>query len=102
MLVAYYHGKLAACRTGYRKESIMRFATLNLCILSFVGVGIFAQSLPSRGPSQSAPISKHIVIAASAVLDGKGRVLHNLRIVIDGSKIVAVLTKVDPKDAAVD
>jgi imidazolonepropionase-like amidohydrolase len=102
MLFAHYHAKLAACRTGYTRESIMLFVMLNLCILSFVGAGVFAQSLPSQVPFQSAPISKHIVIAASAVLDGKGRVLHNVRIVIEGSKIVAVLTKVDAKAGAVD
>ena len=44
----------------------------------------------------SAP--KRIVIAASTVLDGKGRVLHNTRIVIEGSKIAAI----DPKAGPVD
>jgi imidazolonepropionase-like amidohydrolase len=38
------------------------------------------------------------VIAAGTVLDGKGRVLHNTRIVIEGSKIVAI----DPKAGPVD
>jgi len=38
------------------------------------------------------------VIAASAVLDGKGRVLRNTRVVIEGSKIVAI----DPKAGPVD
>jgi imidazolonepropionase-like amidohydrolase len=38
------------------------------------------------------------VIAASAVLDGKGRVLHDTRIVIEGPKIVAI----DPKAGPVD
>jgi imidazolonepropionase-like amidohydrolase len=38
------------------------------------------------------------VIAASSVLDGKGRVLHNTRIVIEGSKIVAI----DPSAGPVD
>ena len=41
---------------------------------------------------------KHIVIAASTVLDGKGRVLRNTRIVIEGSKIVAIDPKVGPVD----
>ena len=36
---------------------------------------------------------KQIVIAASTVFDGKGGVLHNTRIVIEGSKIV----RIDPK-----
>src|SRR5437870_1852522 len=38
------------------------------------------------------------VIAASAVLDGKGRVLRDTRIVIEGGKIVAL----DPKAGPVD
>jgi len=45
---------------------------------------------------------KRIVIAAGTLLDGKGRVLHNARIVIEGSKIVAVETKPDPKSARPD
>jgi imidazolonepropionase-like amidohydrolase len=42
--------------------------------------------------------SKRIVIAASAVLDGKGRVVHHTRIAIEGSRIVAI----DPKAGPVD
>ena len=33
--------------------------------------------------------AKRIVIAATTMLDGKGRVLHDTRIVVEGSKIVA-------------
>ena len=42
--------------------------------------------------------SKQIVIAASIVFDGKGGVVHNTRIVIEGSKIV----RIDPKAGPVD
>jgi imidazolonepropionase-like amidohydrolase len=42
--------------------------------------------------------AKRIVIAADTVFDGKGKVLHHTRIVIEGSKIVAV----DPKAGPVD
>jgi len=42
--------------------------------------------------------SKRVVIAASTVFDGKGKVLHNTRIVVEGSKIVAI----DPKAGPVD
>jgi imidazolonepropionase-like amidohydrolase len=38
------------------------------------------------------------VIAASALFDGKGRVLHDTRVVIEGSKILAI----DPKAGPVD
>ena len=41
---------------------------------------------------------RRIVIAASTLLDGKGQVLKNTRIVIEGSKIVAI----DPKAGPVD
>jgi len=41
---------------------------------------------------------KRIVIAASTVLDGRGKTLHNTRIVIEGSRIVAI----DPKAGPVD
>ena len=41
---------------------------------------------------------KPIVIAASTVLDGKGHVLHDTRIVVQGSKIV----RIDPNAAPVD
>ena len=41
---------------------------------------------------------KRIVIAANTLLDGKGKVLKNTRIVVEGSKIVAI----DPKAGPVD
>jgi hypothetical protein len=40
--------------------------------------------------AQTSPSSQRIVIAASRVLDGKGHVLEDRRIVVEGSKIVAV------------
>ena len=43
-------------------------------------------------------ISKRIVIAANTVLDGKGHVLHNTRIVVQGSRIVAIDSKAGPVD----
>jgi len=48
--------------------------------------------------TQAPPKNKQIVIAASTVLDGKGGVLHNTRIVIEGSKIV----RIDPNAAPVN
>jgi imidazolonepropionase-like amidohydrolase len=40
--------------------------------------------------AQTSGSSQRIVIAASAVFDGRGHVMHDVRIVIEGSKIVAV------------
>ena len=48
----------------------------------------------AQGPTPN----KRIVIAASTLLDGKGHVLHDTRIVVEGSKIAAV----DPKAGPVD
>ena len=42
--------------------------------------------------------AKRIVIAADTVFDGKGKVLRNTRIVIEGSKIVAIDSKAGPVD----
>lgn len=71
----------------------MRTAKITLCML-----GIFGLSVLSRPVSAQTSQNKRIVIAASAVLDGKGHVLHDTRIVIEGSKIVVL----DPKAAPVD
>jgi imidazolonepropionase-like amidohydrolase len=72
----------------------MRFAKVILSILAVFCVSSPAQRLSSH-PS---PRSKQIVIAASAVFDGKGRVLRDTRIVIEGSKIV----RIDPGAGPVD
>ncbi|HEY2963186.1 MAG TPA: amidohydrolase family protein [Pyrinomonadaceae bacterium] len=52
------------------------------------------QSISPRSHEQS----KRIVIAANTVLDGKGQVLKNTRIVVEGSKIVAI----DPDAGPID
>lgn len=87
----------------------MPFATLILCLSILVcsitsgssaQVAISAASPAAKGSTgtENPPAPKRIVIAASTVLDGKGRVLHNTRIVIEGSKIAAI----DPKAGPVD
>src|SRR5437762_8931224 len=48
--------------------------------------------------SAQTPANKRIVIAAGTLLDGKGRVLRDTRIVIQGSKIAAI----DPKAGPID
>ena len=42
--------------------------------------------------------NKHMVIAAGTVLDGKGGVLRNTRLVIEGSRIAAINPKAGPVD----
>jgi imidazolonepropionase-like amidohydrolase len=72
----------------------LRSAKLISCMLSVVGIGVLAPRISAQTPASN----QRIVIAASTALDGRGRVLHDTRIVIDGSKIVAI----DPKAGPVD
>ncbi|HSP62727.1 MAG TPA: amidohydrolase family protein [Pyrinomonadaceae bacterium] len=65
----------------------MRFVKIIFCLLIILGTGAAAWAQPKR-----------MVIAASTVLDGQGHVLHNTRIVIEGSRIIAI----DPKAGPVD
>jgi len=46
----------------------------------------------------SVAAQKQIVIAASTVFDGKGGVVHNTRIVVEGSKIIRIDSKAGPVD----
>jgi imidazolonepropionase-like amidohydrolase len=69
----------------------MHFAKITLYILC-------AASLAQRVSPQTPPPGKRLMIATSALLDGKGRVLRNTRIAIEGSRIVAI----DPKAGPVD
>ncbi|HWY67694.1 MAG TPA: amidohydrolase family protein [Terriglobales bacterium] len=72
------------------KQSVS--GALVLCIL-VLGACVLGQQMTS---SPTKP--KRIVIAASTLLDGKGHILHDTRIVVEGGKIVAL----DPKAAPVD
>jgi imidazolonepropionase-like amidohydrolase len=67
----------------------MRALITGLCLLSVLAFGV---------PASTSQTSKQIVIAASTVLDGKGGVLHNTRIVVEGSKII----RIDPNAAPVN
>lgn len=66
----------------------MQVGKFSLCILSIFGVCILPLRLPAPTlPSKPGP---RIVIAAGTLLDGKGKVLHDVRLVIEGSKFVEV------------
>src|ERR1700733_11538799 len=75
--------------------------TIVFSLKSILGIvtslGVFV--LLSFISSQAAAQSKRIVIAAGARLDGKGHVLRDVRIVIEESKIVAIVP-VDSKSAS--
>ena len=68
----------------------MHIGTFFACAI-ILWVGIQAQAQTPATP-------RRIVIAASTILDGKGNVLKDTRIVIEGDKIVAI----DPKASPVD
>ena len=70
----------------------MRALTFSLCLLSVIALGVPAST--SQSPQQP----RQIVIAATTVLDGKGGVRRDTRIVVEGSKIV----RIDPKAAPVN
>src|SRR5215471_4388633 len=59
---------------------------------------IYSLLLVLIGSGQFAEAQKNIVLAVSTILDGKGKVLHDTRIVVSGSKIVAI----DPKASPID
>ena len=69
----------------------MRPAKIISCVLSIVGVC----ALAPRIPAQTIAAPRPIVIAASVAIDGRGHILHDVRIVIEGSKIVAIGPKVE-------
>jgi imidazolonepropionase-like amidohydrolase len=72
----------------------MRFAKIILCLVGVLGICAPAQTVCAQTPARG----KRTVIAAGAVLDGRGRVLRDTRIVVEGGKIVAI----DPKAGPVD
>src|SRR4030095_15757297 len=65
-----------------------------LGILSTLGVCARARGVSAETPAQT----KRIVLAASTRLEGKGTVLRDTRIVVEGSKIVALDRKARPVD----
>ncbi len=69
-------------------------ARIVICIFGIVGLS----AIVGFSSSQTSAPNKRIVIAASTVLDGKGHILHDTHIVIEGSRIVAL----DPNAGPVD
>src|SRR5256886_14985572 len=73
----------------------MRGVKIIAGILGVLGVSGIAQRVSVQTPVQEPAKGKRIVIAASTVLDGKGKVLRDARIVVEGEKIAAVGAKND-------
>src|SRR5690242_9017178 len=70
------------------------FVGIVLCLLGSFMICAIAQN-HSKAPGQD---KKRIVIAAGMLLDGRGHVLRDTCLVVEGSKIVAV----DPKAGPID
>ena len=68
----------------------MRLVKILLIVFTILCQRALAAPRSSQTPNPSTSRTKRIVIAASKLLDGKGGALRNARIVIEGSKIVAV------------
>jgi len=64
----------------------MRPSRIPVCILIILELCALAPRISAQTPASS----QRIVIAASTVLDGRGQTLHDVRIVIEDSKIVAI------------
>ena len=62
------------------------------CIFAKLAIAICAMVLPAYAQKRQEPI----VIAASTILDGRGHVLHNTRIVVENSKIVRIDPNASP------
>ncbi len=74
-------------------------AATKLILAGTVLLGAAVISLAPSGRAQTSPTPpKRIVIAARTILDGRGHVLHDTRIVVEGSKIVAIDAKAAPVD----
>jgi imidazolonepropionase-like amidohydrolase len=71
-----------------------------VCIMSMAA--ITAHYVSAQGAPQSlekrAASGKRTVIAANFVLDGRGKLLRDTRIVVEGGKIVAINPKAEPVD----
>src|SRR5436853_248133 len=72
----------------------MRVASFIICLLIFAVVGAAAEN----NPATVSPQKKRVVLAAKIVFDGRGKVLPDTHIVVEGPKIVAL----DPEATPVD
>ena len=85
--------KWATATLSERLPAIRR-ASIILCLLATLVICASAQKNPTTVQAQK----RRIVIGASMLLDGRGHVLRDTRIVVEGSKIVGL----DPKASPVD
>jgi imidazolonepropionase-like amidohydrolase len=86
----------AACPITARamRFGFQRAHAIARCVLSALILSATAQANPATVPTSK----ERVVIGVSTLLDGRGHVLRETRIVVEGSKIVAL----DPKASPVD
>jgi imidazolonepropionase-like amidohydrolase len=72
----------------------MRVPSIIICLSIFTVVRAVAEN----NPATVSPQKKRIVIAAKVLFDGRGKILRDTRIVVEGSKIVALNPKAMPVD----
>ncbi|PWT88364.1 MAG: amidohydrolase [Blastocatellia bacterium] len=77
-------------RLHYNRRTRMRNATYCLFVSLLISI-----CTPIHSLTQPA---KRVVIAADTVLDGKGHIIKDTRIVVEGGKIVAIDAKAGPVD----
>jgi imidazolonepropionase-like amidohydrolase len=82
-----------ATDTPFERLPAIRTTRIILCLLTSVGVCAIAQTNPTTQTQK-----RRIVIGANMLLDGRGHVLRDTRIVVEGTKIVAL----DPNASPVD
>src|SRR5437773_10186421 len=85
--------KWATATLSERLPAIRR-ASIVLCLLAILVICASAQKNPTTVQAQK----RRIVIGASMLLDGRGHVIRDTRIGVEGSKIVAL----DPNASPVD
>jgi len=71
----------------------MQSAKTTSSILVMVAICLLSPRISSQVPASSRK-----VLATNVLLDGKGHILHDVRIVVEGSKIVAIDPKLGPAD----
>jgi imidazolonepropionase-like amidohydrolase len=71
----------------------LKFAKTSLFV-----VCVLLAAAPRQGSTRANAKARRVVIAAGVLFDGRGRVIRDTHVVVEGSKIVAV----DPKAAPVD
>ena len=72
----------------------MRSRAIILCVLLILGAVAIAQMKPAAAQTQKS----RVIIGAGKLLDGRGQVLRDTRIIVEGSKIVALEPKASPVD----